>query len=153
VLALQVAPARTAGEIFDERLEVTIDGRELRRPVVELATDHAGRIHVVRPDAGTLAISYRASLRAAPASALPSASVGVAVDAEAIAARRQSPYAPSDALAGFAAVELAGLERGPDLARSVAEWVFEPTSRAQVASTLRWIRCSPAWGRAGTSPI
>jgi hypothetical protein len=47
------------------------------------------------------------------------------VDAEAIAALRQSRYCPSDDLAGFAAVELAGLGRGPDLARSVASWVFE----------------------------
>lgn len=47
------------------------------------------------------------------------------VDAEAIAALRQSRYCPSDALAGFAAVELAGLGRGPDLSRSVASWVLE----------------------------
>ena len=47
------------------------------------------------------------------------------VDAEAIAALRQSRYCPSDVMAGFAAVELVDLDRGPALARSVAAWVFE----------------------------
>src|SRR5207249_719687 len=94
VLALQVAPARTAGDLPDERLEVTIDERAPPLPVTELATDRAGRIHVIRAGAGRLAVSYQATIRPA---GLPSPPVatddGDAVfDAEAIAALRQSRY-------------------------------------------------------------
>jgi transglutaminase-like putative cysteine protease len=82
-------------------------------------------MHVIHADPGRLTISYRASIRPEKAPAPPAATDDVVVDAEAIAALRQSRYCPSDAMAGFAAVELAGLERGPTLARSVAAWVFE----------------------------
>lgn len=127
VLALQVAPAASAGDILDERLDVTIDGRPARPPVAEVATEERGRIHVIQAGTGTLAVSYRASIRPAPAPAhsLEDATATLPADGEAIVALRQSRYVPSDALAGFAAVELAGLERGPALARSVAGWVFE----------------------------
>ena len=86
-----------------------------------IAAAHA-RVHA---DAGRLAISYEASVRLTQAPPVPVATEEVVIDAEAIAALRQSRYCPSDAMAGFAAVELDGLERGPTLARSVAAWVFE----------------------------
>jgi transglutaminase-like putative cysteine protease len=125
-LALQVAPATTAGELLDEQLEVTIDDRALS--VAELAADRDGRIHVVRAGAGTLAISYAATIRS-PGPPAPAATAApndeAAFDAESIVALRQSRYCPSDAMVGFASVELAALERGPELARSVASWVFE----------------------------
>jgi transglutaminase-like putative cysteine protease len=126
VLALQVAPATTAGELLDEQLEVTISDRALS--VAGLAADRDGRIHVVRADAGTLSISYAATIRSpglpAPG-AMAATNEEAAFDAESIVALRQSRYCPSDALGGFASVELAALERGPELARSVASWVFE----------------------------
>ena len=125
VLALQVAAASTAGEVFDERLDVRLDGVETNRPVSEAATDRGGRLHVVHADTGRLAISYQASIRPRKLPAPPVATEEVAVDAEAIAALRQSRYCPSDAMIGFAAVELAHLEAGPALAASVAAWVFE----------------------------
>ena len=125
VLALQVAVASTAGDILEERLGVTVDGAETSQPVSEAASDRGGRMHVIQADAGRLAISYEASVRPTPAPPPPVATEEVAFDPEAIAALRQSRYCPSDAMAGFAAVELAGLERGPALARSVAAWVFE----------------------------
>lgn len=139
VLALQVAPASTAGRVIDERLDVTVDGRPLDEPVAELAADHGGRTHVVRAGPGTLAIAYDATIEAPAGSAAPpepaapaapprpaagAADVGE-LDAAAIVALRQSRYCPSDSLAGFAAVELAALDRGPDRARSIASWVFE----------------------------
>jgi transglutaminase-like putative cysteine protease len=126
VVALQVAPARTAGEMLDERLDVTINDRPPARPVTELPTDRDGRIHVVRSGAGTLAISYQAAIRAPEAPApVATDEIDAVIDAEAIALLRQSRYCPSDAMLGFATAELAGLQRGPDLARSVASWVFE----------------------------
>ena len=128
VVALQIAPARTAGEVLEERLAVTLDGREAPMPVVEMPTDGAGRIHLVRAEAGDLAVSYRAVI-APPIPPDPSASSDdLVIDAEAITALRQSRYCPSDALVGFVTRELAGLERGPELARSVADWVFERLS-------------------------
>ena len=127
VLALQVAVARTAGDLLDERLFVSVDGSEISGAVSEEATSCGGRLHVIHAAAGRLAISYEASVRPAPAPAPPPPAPGeeVVFDADAIAALRQSRYCPSDAMAGFASVELAGLERGPALARSVASWVFE----------------------------
>ena len=125
VLALQVAAASTAGDILGERLDVTVDGAQPSQPVAEIATDRGGRIHVVHAAAGRLVISYDASVRLTMVPPVPVATEEVVIDAEAIAALRQSRYCPSDAMAGFAAVELVGLERGPTLARAVAAWVFE----------------------------
>jgi transglutaminase-like putative cysteine protease len=125
VLAVQVAVAGTAGDILDERLCVTLDGAETSRPVSEAGTSLGGRMHVIHSESGRLAISYEASVRPSPAPPSPAPTEEVVFDAEAITALRQSRYCPSDAMAGFAAVELAGLERGPALARSVASWVFE----------------------------
>ena len=125
VLALQVAAASSAGDALDERLVVTVDGAETAIPVSEMAVDHGGRMHVVDAAAGLLAISYEASIQPRSAPTPPVATEEVVIDGEAIAALRQSRYCPSDAMAGFAAGELAGLEQGPGLARAVASWVFE----------------------------
>jgi transglutaminase-like putative cysteine protease len=124
VLALQVAVAGTAGDILDERLSVTLDGGA--PPLAaETPTSRGGRLHVIHADPGRLAVTYDASVRPRPAPAAPMATEEVVYDAEGITALRQSRYCPSDAMAGFAAVELADLKEGPDLARSVAAWVFE----------------------------
>ncbi len=125
VVALQVAVASTAGDILDERLRVTVDGTETSQPVPETATSRGGRMHILHAGSGRLAISYEASVRPTQAPPPPAATKEVVFDAEAVAALRQSRYCPSDAMAGFAAVEFADLERGPALARSVASWVFE----------------------------
>jgi len=137
VLALQVAAASTAGDVLDERLAVTLDGAEKGLPVSELATHRGGRTHVVSTDAGRLSVSYQASVRPEKIPTPPPATEDVVVDAESIAALRQSRYCQSDAMAGFAATELAALERGPDLARTVAAWVFERLEyRAGSSDTL-----------------
>jgi transglutaminase-like putative cysteine protease len=129
VLALQVAPATSAGDVLDEELDVTLDRRPIGEPVVEVAVDHGGRTHLVRGGPGRLHVAYGATIRRPepPAAAAFSRDVDADThyDADAIIALRQSRYCPSDALAGFAAAELAGVDRGPDLARSIASWVFE----------------------------
>jgi transglutaminase-like putative cysteine protease len=125
VLALQVAAASSAGQVLDERLDVTVDGAETALPVAEVAGYRGGRMHVVHADVGRLAISYDASIRPEETPTAPMATEEVVIDGEAIAALRQSRYCPSDAMAGFAAVELSSLEGGPALAHSVAAWVFE----------------------------
>ena len=104
---------------------MSVDGSEISEPVAEEATSGRGRMHVIRAEPGRLAVSYEAAVRPTPAPPPPALPEEVVFDAEAIAALRQSRYCPSDAMAGFAALELAGLERGPGLARSVASWVFE----------------------------
>jgi transglutaminase-like putative cysteine protease len=131
VLALQVAPATTAGDVVEERVEVTVDGRSPPAAVVELCTGLGGRTHVIRAGAGRLRIAYWATIRAGAGQTLSVSTANLAdaadveLDAEAIVALRQSRYCPSDALAGFAAAELADLGAGPDRARSIASWVFE----------------------------
>lgn len=132
VIALQVATATTAGEVLDEQLEVVMNGREAA-PVREVATRNGGRVHVLRAGAGTLEVWYRTSIRAPPVAADPGsagidAAAVLAFDDEAIVALRQSRYCPSDALAGFASVELAGIDHGPAMAREIASWVFERLS-------------------------
>jgi len=115
VLAMQIAPAGTAGNLTVEQFTVTLD----RQPAAatELAGDHGGRLHVVRSNAGRLQIAYTATVR--PTSAVPAP--GDALDTEAITYLRQSRYCPSDAMVGFAGVEL-----GPDVTPDdIAEWVFE----------------------------
>jgi transglutaminase-like putative cysteine protease len=123
VLLLQLAPASSAGELIDEHLEVTSDGRVPRPAVTEVAGLLGGRMHVVRAEAGTLSISYTATLRAA-APAEPRATADP-LDLEAVVALRQSRFCPSDAMAGFAAVEFSDVEPGGDVGAAVAAWVFE----------------------------
>lgn len=125
-LALQVAVAPSAGVVRSELLELTLDDVPLQ-PVAELTSAHGGRLHIVEPGAGTLRLSYEATV--APASAPPARTVWpgaeVARDPEAIAALHQSAYCRSDLMAGFAAAELGALREEPDLPQAVASWVFE----------------------------
>jgi hypothetical protein len=127
ILAFQVAPAGTAGTVVEERFEVSIDGQPVLTPVVEIAGDHGGRIHLVSAPRGMLSFAYAAMLRTHPGSP-PSAPRAVGVfGLDAIIALRQSRYCPSDALAGFATTEFAGsVGAAPDAAAlRVASWVFE----------------------------
>lgn len=133
VLALQVAPATTAGELLAEQLEVTVNDQPLSERVMERAVDGGGRIHLVRSGPGTLAVSYSATIRAPLApypGAAPAAGGEAGFDTESIVALRQSRYCPSDAMTGFASVELTNLVGEADLAGAVASWVFERLARA-----------------------
>jgi transglutaminase-like putative cysteine protease len=131
VIELALAPAKSAGEILTERMRVTSDGGGPEPGVRELAGPDGSRMHVVHAGAGQLLISYAATVRPAPAPPVappgtaPGEVAGGLIDADAITALRQSRFCPSDALAGFAAVEFGDLEPGSDVARSVADWVFE----------------------------
>jgi transglutaminase-like putative cysteine protease len=127
VLVLQVAAAASVRDVTGEELEVTINGEPPIDPVVELASTRGGRAHIVRAPAGMLRVRYAATINAM-AAALPDATLVSAdpvYDDEAVTALRQSRYCPSDALAGFAAVEFADIPPGPDLSAAVASWVFE----------------------------
>ena len=126
LLAFQVAPARSAGSIVEERLELASDGGAVVSPAVEIAGELGGRLHIVSVPPGVLFFAYVAVLRAKLAS--PSApDLDAPPSLEAIVALRQSRYCPSDALAGFAAAEFAGWAGStPDaIALRVASWVFE----------------------------
>jgi len=127
VLAVQVAAAAPDRDISDEQFEVTIDGEAPADPVVELATTRCGRAHIVHARAGTLRVRYAATVSVAAVELPPATHAGAVpvFDDETVAALRSSRYCPSDALAGFAAVELAGIPPGPDLAAEIASWVFE----------------------------
>ena len=105
-MALQIAPATTAGELTGEQLTATLDDQPV--PADEVPGDHGGRTHLVtqrgRP-AGHRLLRHGAAELADP---------GRATKAEAITYLRQSRYCPSDELAGFAANELRDLPAGPD---------------------------------------
>jgi transglutaminase-like putative cysteine protease len=124
VLVLALAPARSAGELVTERMEVTSDGLGAPPEVTALAGPAGERMHLVRAPAGALSISYAATLRPAAPPAVPGG-CKESVDIDSVVALRQSRFCQSDALAGFAAVEFASLEPGSDVGRAVASWVFE----------------------------
>lgn len=146
VLVLRVAPATSAGERFDERLDVTVDGRRL--DVEVMAGDHRSVVHIVRSPPGALDIAYESAVRppphaerprssagsssasasassSSPSSASADSSVGSAspLDNEQLTYLRQSRYCPSDVLSGFAAYELGHLPVGPELLEAVGRWV------------------------------
>ena len=115
-LALQIAPAATAGAVDQERLVIELNGSPVDAD--EVAVERGGRAHLVTAGPGHLDIRYAATIT-------PSTDVArESIDrAEAIAARRQSRYCPSDALEGFARAELAALPVGDERGAAVAEWV------------------------------
>jgi transglutaminase-like putative cysteine protease len=114
-LALQIAPAVTAGGRPSEALSITLDDAPVQP--LEVATPHGGRLHLVEVGPGRLLIDHSATVEPAePATS----EVDPGWDAEAIAYVLQSRYCPSDALAGFAQTELGG--RTPT---GIGDWVFE----------------------------
>ena len=107
-LVLQVAPATTAGNVLDERLDVSVDGRpvdDLRVHRTGLALWPQSRVH---REARELAIDYSSTLHAWWQR--PTASpIDGDEELDAIVALRQSRYCESDRLAGFAASEFTEL--------------------------------------------
>jgi transglutaminase-like putative cysteine protease len=114
-LALQFAPATTAGTVQHEVLGTTLDGTPVET-VREVATAHGGRTHVVAAGPGDLRLTYSATVE--PAAPEPAGDPGW--DQDAISYLLQSRYCPSDALAGFAHLELRGRT-----ATEISSWVFE----------------------------
>lgn len=120
VLALQIAPPTVLTE------NMTVVGAE--PPRVLTAADGV-RTHVIASGPGTVQVNYTASTA-------PVFSPGPVdqFDEDVLVARRQSRYCPSDAMAEFAARELAAHRDAPDLAEHVASWVFERTAYDSFAS-------------------
>lgn len=122
-LVLQLAPAYPA-EVRDEHLTLDLDGQHMSDPVTEVAGPHGSRLHVVRAGAGSLSLDYRCRVR--PGLSPEGARGPVdAIDAEALVYLRQSRYAPSDELLGFAIAELGHLPVDADRPGAIAAWVFE----------------------------
>ena len=92
LLALQIAPATTAGRLIEEQLEIADGGGLSISPSALVSADHGGRIHLVAADPGMLSIKYVAAVLPDPASPLPpSPDPGDSVASlEAIIALRQS---------------------------------------------------------------
>ena len=134
-LALQVAPATSAGPVHDERLDVTLDGTPVagihRRPGL-LGTP----IHTFTSGPGRLVVDFATILAAEPP--VPHRAPRDALDpeVEALVALRQSRYCESDRLVGFAATEFPGaLDADPyETALRVSSWVFERLAYASGAS-------------------
>src|SRR5688572_13459352 len=106
-LVLQVAPASPAA-VRDERLVVEVDGAPADGIVTEVAGPHGARLHVVRAGAGSVTVTYACSTRPVVPVEAPRGPVDV-IDLDALVYLRQSRYAPSDELLGFAVAELGDL--------------------------------------------
>jgi transglutaminase-like putative cysteine protease len=122
-VVLQVAPAAPA-TVRDERLVVAVDGEPVDGIITEVEVEHGSRAHVVHARAGALTIDYEAAVRPAP---VPAGARGPAdaIDRDALTYLRQSRYAPSDELLGFAKAELDHLPPDPERPAAIAAWVFE----------------------------
>jgi transglutaminase-like putative cysteine protease len=122
-VVLQVAPARPAA-IREERLVVAVDGQSVEGIVTEVEGPHGGRLHVVRADPGALTIDYESAVRPVVASA-DDRGPADRIDPDALTYLRQSRYAPSDELIGFARTELGHLPPDAERPAAIASWVFE----------------------------
>ncbi len=137
-LALQVAVSPAAGALRTEALTVSLDGAPIDPPR-ELTTPDGTRVHVVDTGAGTLRLTYEATVGPPPVPVPPRAGAGAGAgpmvfDADDITALHQSAYCRSDLLAGFAAAELGHLRGEPDLPEQVGAWVFERLAYAPGSS-------------------
>ena len=116
-LALQIAPAESAGHRSAETLSIRLDDTEVEPR--EVATPHGGRLHLVEAVPGQLLIDLTATVEPAGPAEPEDGADDPGWDAEGLAYVLQSRYCPSDALAGFAQTELGG--RTPT---EVGDWVF-----------------------------
>jgi transglutaminase-like putative cysteine protease len=136
VLALQIAPAATTGELVEEQLRITVEGRPVAPPIPELGADRGGRIHVAAVTPGTVTIDYSATLAARRSLSPPRTGLASFGGLEGVVALRQSRYCASDALAGYAAAEFGSpTDATPtEIAQRVASWVFERLAYAPGSS-------------------
>lgn len=119
-LALQLAPALSAGPVLEESLVIELDGRALASD--EVAVDHRGRIHMVQSAAGHLDVHYLAVVNTSVALATPPTAL------ERLSYLRQSRYCPSDRLDGFAADEFGPVAEPYECAARISDWIFERVS-------------------------
>lgn len=118
-VVLQLAASRTAGRVLTGSLSVVANEVPLAS-VTEVGDPHGARIHIVEAPPGQLAVAYRARIRAAEPSGVPSSSALY----ERQVYLRPSRYCPSDHLMGFAA----------------AQFGTGPHVGARVTAIARWIR-------------
>ena len=107
--------------------------RPVSSPVTEVEGAHGSRVQVVSVATGALAFDYRARVHPAGTS---SGGRGArdAIDPDGLTYLRQSRYAPSDELLGFANAELGHLPDDPGRAAAIASWVFERFAYTEGAS-------------------
>ena len=118
-VVLQVAASLTAGPVVQESFAMVANDEPLAS-VTEVGDPHGARIHILDAPPGHLTVAYRARLRAAAPTGVPSSSALY----ERQVYLRPSRYCPSDHLVGFAA----------------AQFGTGPHAAARVAAIARWIR-------------
>ena len=111
---LKVAVCDQPGLAIHESLTVTLDGAPLTP--TELVIAGEGRMHVLTPGPGLLAVDYQATIDGRGAEP-------AATGADYLIYARPSRYAESDRLAAVARAEFAGLRPGADLLKAVSSWV------------------------------
>ncbi len=133
-VAVQVVAADRAGEVLDQRFEVTTDG-SAPLSLMEFRTGRGERLHVVLSGPGRLAVDYRAELRvraSPPPPAAPvaprSAGAGQAFGYERELHLRPSRYCPSDHLVGFAVAEFGADADVVHRTAAITEWIRQRIS-------------------------
>jgi hypothetical protein len=111
-LALQIAAA--AAERVDEVLDVRLDGALVE--VREVGTAHGGRVHLLHSGAGTLVVSYTATV-------LGDAELPLCPEEERLVYLRPSRYAESDRLAEVGRRLFGGIVDTEEIVAGVSSWV------------------------------
>jgi len=125
----QVAAARTAGIVIEEKLEIRADG-EAVTAVKELRGPHGARIHVVHAGCGRLTLGYRAEIEAriagsveTPGGADESDGATPSPEFSQIMYLRPSRYCPTDHLGGFAVTEFGTGDDVSHRVEAIVEWI------------------------------
>jgi transglutaminase-like putative cysteine protease len=116
-VVLQVAASLTAGPVVQESFDVVANDQPLAS-VTEVGDPHGARIHILDAPPGHLTVAYRARLRAAEPTGVPSSSALY----ERQVYLRPSRYCPSDHLVGFAAAQFGTGAHAAARVAAIARW-------------------------------
>jgi transglutaminase-like putative cysteine protease len=113
-MILQVAVDNPAPAKLEDSLRVSQDGHPL--DAHEIAMTGEGRLHLVRPQPGTVTVEYEAVVTG-------TAEPYPVTESDLITYLRPSRYAESDRLGAVAQAEFAGITGAADLLAAVSSWV------------------------------
>ena len=118
-IVLSIRPARSAGVLDFERLDLTCNGTRLEPSSRVVESTYGAVLQLVDLPVGRIDLHYDAKVRQHdPPESLPAGG-----ERELLEFRRPSRFCPSDRLVGFASAELGHLQRGREQLDGLVVWV------------------------------